>query len=76
VRDGRGVNESANIGRGATLGRDARERSEQAAEAGRLLRFAAEWAPERAAHDELLYLRGEAYAHTDRKGGWDVIERF
>jgi hypothetical protein len=39
-----------------------------------------EWAPEddheRAVHDELLVLRDEAGAHTDKKSGRDVVERF
>jgi hypothetical protein len=39
-----------------------------------------EWAPEdaheRAVHDELLVLRNQAYAHTDKASGRDVIERF
>ncbi len=39
-----------------------------------------EWAPEddheRAVHDEVLVLRDQAYAHTDKKSGRDVVERF
>jgi hypothetical protein len=39
-----------------------------------------EWAPEnahdRAVHDELLVLRDQAGAHTDKKSGRDVVERF
>jgi hypothetical protein len=39
-----------------------------------------EWAPEdpheRTVHDELLALRDEAGAHTDKSSGRDVVERF
>jgi hypothetical protein len=43
-------------------------------------RLDAEWAPEddhdASVHEELLYLRDKAGAHTDKKSGRDVVERF
>lgn len=43
-------------------------------------RLTEEWAPEddheRAVHDELLFLRDKAGAHTDKESGRDVVERF